>query len=57
MSAAFTFGSLGDIIAICQIAWSLGKALTDSHGSAKDYQDLKQDLEVFAQVLMQVSED
>jgi hypothetical protein len=51
MSAAFTFGSIGDIIAICQIAWSLGKALSDS---AEDYQNIKHDLETFTQILMQV---
>ena len=54
MSAAITFGSLGDILAVCQIAWSLGKALSGSRGSAKEYQDLKKDLDCFAQVLMQV---
>lgn len=54
MSVAFGFGSLGDIIAICQIAWQLGKALDDGRGSAKEYQELRKDLRVFTEVLMQV---
>lgn len=55
MSAAFAFGGVGDIIAVCQIAWSLGKCLSESRGSSKEYQKLTQDLETFRLVLLQVS--
>jgi hypothetical protein len=53
-----TFGSLGDIIAICQLSVQLGRALglgcKAAGGSAKDYQDLRQDLDLFVQILLQV---
>ncbi|KAI0875786.1 hypothetical protein GGS24DRAFT_272331 [Hypoxylon argillaceum] len=51
MSASFTFGSFGDIIALTQIAVQLGRALSASRGSAKEYQDLRQDLDGFVKVL------
>lgn len=51
---SITFGSIGDIIAVAQIAWSLAKALTDSRGSAKDYQGLIKELQTFDQALLQV---
>lgn len=54
MSAALTFGSVGDIIALCGLAIELGKALSSAHGSAKEYQSLRRDLDQFIQVLMQV---
>jgi hypothetical protein len=40
MSASFAFGNVGDIIAICQISCALGKALSDSRGSAQEYRKL-----------------
>ncbi|RYP69338.1 hypothetical protein DL771_006148 [Monosporascus sp. 5C6A] len=56
MEVALTFGSLGDIIAVCQIAIQLGKALGVGYagvsGSAKEYQDLRKNLDTFVQVLM-----
>ncbi|KAH8774771.1 hypothetical protein F5883DRAFT_547581 [Diaporthe sp. PMI_573] len=55
MAAAFTFGSLGDILAICQIGVSLGKAISDKRGSAKDYQEFRNDVDSLVQVLMQVA--
>jgi hypothetical protein len=51
---SITFGSVGDIIAVGQIAWSLAKALTDSKGSAKEYQGLVKELQTFDQALLQV---
>ncbi|KAK4157476.1 hypothetical protein C8A00DRAFT_40188 [Chaetomidium leptoderma] len=58
MEAALTFGSLGDIIAICQLAVQLSRALALGckavGGSAKDYQDLREDLALFVQILLQV---
>ncbi|CZR62688.1 uncharacterized protein PAC_12585 [Phialocephala subalpina] len=54
MSVGITFGSIGDIIAVGQIALSLAKALSDSRGSAKEYQGLVKELETFDQALLQV---
>jgi hypothetical protein len=54
MSAALTFGSVGDIIALCGLAVELGRALSGARGSAREYQDLREDLNLFVQVLMQV---
>ena len=51
---SITFGSVGDIIAVGQIAWSLAQALTDSRGSAKEYQGLVKELQAFDQALLQV---
>lgn len=55
METALTFGSVGDIIAICQIVIELSRALGSSSGSARQYQDLREDLESFTRTLMQVS--
>ncbi len=55
MEVALTFGSLGDIIAVCQLAIHLGRAIGSSqYGSAKEYQALRKDLDEFVKVLMQV---
>ncbi|KAK3349545.1 hypothetical protein B0T25DRAFT_482206 [Lasiosphaeria hispida] len=58
MEVALTFGSLGDIIAVCQIAIQLGKALgvgcAGGSSSAREYQELRSDLDTFVQVLMHV---
>ncbi|KAH6685669.1 hypothetical protein F5X68DRAFT_209105 [Plectosphaerella plurivora] len=54
METALTFGSVGDIIAICQIVIELSRALGSSAGSARQYQDLREDLERFTRTLMQV---
>ena len=54
MSVGITFGSIGDIIAVGQIAWSLAKALSNSRGSAKEYQGLVKELQTFDQALLQV---
>ena len=47
MSAAFTFGSLGDLIAISTLVYQLARALNESSGSAKAYQDLRHDLDIW----------
>ncbi|KAJ4179661.1 hypothetical protein NW755_012385 [Fusarium falciforme] len=51
MEVALTFGSLGDIIAICQVAVQLGRAIdvgSEVVGeSAKEYQDFREDLDTF----------
>ncbi|KAK3941234.1 hypothetical protein QBC46DRAFT_353431 [Diplogelasinospora grovesii] len=55
MEVALTFGSLGDIIAICQIVIELSRALGSTAGSAREYQDIREDLDSFVRVLMQVT--
>ncbi|PVH79347.1 hypothetical protein DL98DRAFT_589416 [Cadophora sp. DSE1049] len=52
--SGITFGSVGDIIAVGQIALALARALTESRGSAKEYRQLVKDLESFDQALLQV---
>ncbi len=55
MEVGLTFGSLGDIIAVCQLAIQLGRAIASSqYGSAAEFQALKRELDVFLKVLMQV---
>jgi hypothetical protein len=54
MSAAFTFGSLGDIIAVTQLVYQLAKALDHSRGSAREYQELRKDVDLFGQILVEV---
>ncbi|VUC26916.1 unnamed protein product [Clonostachys rosea] len=54
MAVAFSSGGLGEILAICQIGLSLGKAISDERGSAKDYQEFRQDVDSLIKVLMQV---
>ncbi len=59
MEFAPTFGSIGDFIAICQLAIRLGQALGVGCGgissSATDHQDLRKQLDVFVQISMHVS--
>jgi hypothetical protein len=58
METGFTFGSFGDIVAVCQVANQLRQALgvgSSSESSAKDYQDLRKDLERLVQVLTHAS--
>lgn len=52
--SGISFGSVGDIIAVGQIAWALAKALTESRGSAREYQGLIKELEGFDKALLQV---
>lgn len=52
--SGITFGSVGDIIAVGQIAWALAQALRDSTGSAKVFQALAKELQAFDQALLQV---
>ncbi len=49
-----TFGSVGDIVAIAQIAAQLLKALSSSNGSAQEFQDLLVQLRTFHRCLDQV---
>lgn len=58
MAAAFTFGSLGDIIQLSHIAIQLGRAIGFGRGaigeSAAEYQEIRHDLDIFVGILMQV---
>lgn len=58
MEVGLTFGSLGDIIAICTLALQLSRALglgcNAAGGSAKEYQGLRADLALFVKILLQV---
>jgi hypothetical protein len=52
-----SFGfSVGDFLAVAQLAYALGKALSDSKGAAKEYNDLISELNVVHKVLLQVDE-
>lgn len=55
MEVTLTFGSVGDIIALCNLAVKLGRALGESPcGSAKVYRDLQRDLDISVRVLSRV---
>ncbi|KAL2675159.1 hypothetical protein Neosp_011340 [[Neocosmospora] mangrovei] len=58
MEVALTFGSLGDIIQLCILAVQLGRAVGVGSGavgeSANEYQELRDDLNFFVRILMQV---
>jgi hypothetical protein len=45
---AFTFGSLGDIVALLQLAWSLRQTLSDVAGSSMQIRAVIADLDSFA---------
>ena len=53
---AITFGSVGDIIVVCQIVQSIVKALDDSRGSASEFRQLMRSLSSLAQALQQTQE-
>lgn len=60
MEVALTFGSLGDIVQVCQLAIQLGRAVgvgcgAPVSGSVTDYRQVRENLDNFIQVLMQVS--
>ena len=51
-----TFGSVGDIIVVCQLVAKLITALDDCRGSAHEFQQLSQQLDSFQCALYQVEE-
>ena len=53
MEVALTFGSLGDIVTLCQLAIQLGRAVAAGQ-SAREYQDLRRDLDLLVQILLQL---
>lgn len=58
MEVALTFGSVGDIIQLCQLAIQLKRAIgagCNSVGeSAIEYQELRDELDTLVRILMQV---
>ncbi|KAM0283908.1 hypothetical protein ACHAQH_002290 [Verticillium albo-atrum] len=56
MELALTFGSVGDLLAICLIVKDIIYALDDSRGSAKDYRDIIAQLQTFDGILTQISQ-
>jgi len=53
--AGITFGSVGDIISVGELAWNIAKALNRTRGSANEYQSLTKELELFNKALLQVA--
>ncbi|KAI8309182.1 hypothetical protein K4K61_002002 [Colletotrichum sp. SAR11_59] len=53
--AAFGFG-VGDSLAGAELAYKLGKALSDSRGSSQSYRELMAELDVIHKVLLQVDQ-
>lgn len=53
--ANITFGSVGDIIAVAQLACAVAQALGHSRGSSEEYQALGKELQAFDKALLQVS--
>jgi hypothetical protein len=51
MSAALTFGSVGDIISVCLLVNDLVTTLGDSRGSVSEYQDMIRDLRYVQELL------
>ncbi|KAF6803827.1 hypothetical protein CPLU01_16091 [Colletotrichum plurivorum] len=56
MDVGLSFGSVGDIIAVCQLIVELSKALDDATGSAAHYREIRNELDDFVSLLMQVSD-
>lgn len=54
MSAAVTFGSVGDIISLCLLVKDVVKALDDSRGSSSEYQEVIRELWALERVLLEV---
>ncbi|KAM0544529.1 hypothetical protein ACHAPJ_011746 [Fusarium lateritium] len=56
MDCGLSFGSVGDIIALCFLIKDFVKALDDSRGSSKEYRDLIRSLENLTQLLQKVEQ-
>lgn len=54
MSAAFSFGSFGDITTILQLAWGLRNSLEEARDAAQQIPELIADIDGFTTVVMQV---
>ena len=53
-SAALTFGSVGDIIALCSVIQQGAEALSNSHGSKTQYQSIKREAWNLSRALLSV---
>ncbi len=51
-----TFGSVGDIISVCQVVNELLQALNDCRGSSSEYQGLMRELWSFERALLEVEQ-
>jgi hypothetical protein len=51
---AVSFGSVGDIIAVCLLVKDLVAALDDSRGSAAEYQEVRRELQSLERALLEV---
>lgn len=49
-----TFGSVGDIIAVCLLVKDLVAALDNARGSKAEYQSLKRELHILERVLLEI---
>lgn len=56
MEFAFTFGAIGDLVAVIELIKNIVIALDDCRGSAKEYQDVVHHLEILEMTLQQVAE-
>lgn len=56
MAAVFSFGSLGDILAIAELAYKLARALSESTGSSAEYQAVIAELDTLTTALRILNE-
>lgn len=56
MEFALAFGSVGDFIAVIALVKDILTALDDCRGSAKDYRDVVEALEILQKTIQQVSQ-
>jgi hypothetical protein len=54
MELSLSFGAVGDFIAVCNLIKTIISALDDARGSARDYANLIQDLNILSQTLLEV---
>lgn len=54
-SMSFTYGSFGDIITTVQVVCRFAQALSESRGSAREFQDLIVELRLYQNTLQQVT--
>lgn len=52
---SFTYGSFGDIITTVQVVCRFAQALSESRGSAREFQDLIVELRLYQNTLQQVT--
>ena len=50
---SITFGSVGDIIAVAELAFKISRALSESAGASKEYQELMLELDLSRRALLE----